>query len=63
MKRSSSTTSVPIFAESRYSNYQVCGISEPMAFKQIRDNGLGDEGRCRETAGVMDVWRHAHPSG
>ena len=31
-------------AESRYSNYQVCGISEPMAFKQIATMAWGVKG-------------------
>ena len=31
-------------AESRYSNYQVCAISEPMAFKQIATIALGVKG-------------------
>ena len=31
-------------AESRYSNYQVCDISEPMAFKQIATMALGVKG-------------------
>ena len=49
-------------AESRYSNYQVCDISETDGFHADRDDGLGGERCCREAARVVDVWRHAHPS-
>ena len=50
-------------AESRYSNYQVCDIPEPMAFKQIATMAWGVKGVVEKAAGVVDVWRYAHPSG